>query len=129
MSNVSREERGWAGHFCAADSCKFRRNTLLWAGETYIVVSTVGNYWYQGILEEIGVGRYYETAVFFSKADDALYHDADVTKEISFDSPWAIDHISERSDKEANFMHDTVVLEIMSKIERGELTKPEEVGK
>jgi hypothetical protein len=66
--------------------------------------------------------------VFFSKDDDALYHDADVIKEISFNSPWAIDHISEQSDKEANYMHDMVVLEIMQKMESGELVKPEEVG-
>jgi hypothetical protein len=125
MSKVSREERGWAGHLCVADGCRFRRNTLLWSGETYVVVSTVGNYCYQGKPDEIGCNRYYETMVFFSKDDDALYHDADVIKEISFNSPWAIDHISEQSDKEANYMHDMVVLEIMQKMESGELVKPE----
>ena len=120
MNEVLKEERGWAGHFCGALSCRFRRNTLLWTGETHIVVSTVGNYWYKGKPEEIGLNRYYETMVFFSKIGDTLYHDADVSREISFSSPWAIDHISEQSDKEANFMHDTVVLEFMNRIASGE---------
>lgn len=118
---INREERGWAGHFIAADSCRFRRNTLLWTGSTYIVVSTVGNYIFQGKVEEIGLNRFYETMVFYSKNTDITYHDIDVSKQISFNSKWALNYIAHESDKDANYMHDTVVLEIMSRIESGEL--------
>ena len=116
---MERIERGWAGHFCAADGCKFRRNTLIHDGDKYIVVSTVGNYWYDNRNETIGVNRYYETMAFYALSDDAKYHDADVHRQIEFNSRWCINQPD--SDNEANAMHDDVVLEIMRMVEKGTL--------
>ena len=114
---VNIEERGWAGHYIAASNCRFRRNTLLHCDGKYIVVSTVGNYWYDGNCEEIGLNRYYETMAFFSLDCDTKYHDIDVSRQIYFSSPWAIDHPD--ADNEANAMHKAVVLEIMRAMENG----------
>jgi hypothetical protein len=126
---IERTERGWAGHFIAADNCRFRRNTLLNNGKVSVVVSTVGNYVYQGNVEEIGVNRYYETMAFFSKVNDLQYHDADVSKQIHFNSPWEISTFTENSDNDANTMHDTVVLEIMHMMENKELIPQDDLDK
>ena len=67
MSNkVKRTERGWAGHFIAADRCMFRRNTLLEYKDRKWVVSTIGNYHpsLYGTVDTIGHERWYETMVF-----------------------------------------------------------------
>ena len=66
---------------------------------------------------EIGYRRYYETMVFMSDDSDTLYHDADVTKQVSFSSPWAIE--TKDSDNEANAMHEDVVNEITDMLENG----------
>ena len=128
---VKRTERGWAGHFCASSRCLFRRNTLLEAGDVKIVVSTVGlleNPFYgdksKGILakgrfDTIGVDRYFETMAFHSNPADTRYHDIDVSRHVAFDSPWAISKID--ADDKANDMHEAVVAEIITKLERGEL--------
>ena len=107
---VKRTERGWAGHFCAAQSCMFRRNTLLQSETESIVVSTVGNYRYNGAIREIGCNRYYETMAFHSLVDDKRYHDADVGKQIYFNSQWSI--AKPDADDLANDMHEKVVAEI-----------------
>lgn len=107
---INRTERGWAGHFCAASSCLFRRNTLLQSNTESIVVSTVGNYFYDKALHEIGFGRYYETMAFYSLDDDKRYHDADVGKQIYFNSQWSI--AKPGADDLANDMHEKVVAEI-----------------
>lgn len=63
-------EQGFAGHFCGADNCKFRRNTVVSNGEHEVVVSTVGNYFPMSHVHgaegpvTIGHNRYYETYVF-----------------------------------------------------------------
>lgn len=63
-------EQGFAGHFCGADGCKFRRNTVVSNGEHDVVVSTVGNYFPASHIHgatgpmTIGHERYYETFVF-----------------------------------------------------------------
>ena len=118
---VSRTERGWAGHFICAHRCYFRRNTLLEYGDIRIVVSTVG------MMEDalkgknsfsmIGYNRNFETMAFHAKYD-GRYWDADVQKEVSFDSPWSIDEID--AEDKANDMHENVVNEITQKLSNGE---------
>lgn len=120
MTKAKRTERGWAGHFCCADSCKFRRNTLLEYNGKAIVVSTVGNMFIDNELREIGCSRHYETMAFY--ADDTEYKDADVSKEIPFDSPWSLKwHEDGYIDNEANAMHEKVVAELTGKLKRGEI--------
>lgn len=114
---IKRTERGWAGHFCAAQSCMFRRNTLLQSETESIVVSTVGNYQYDGAIQEIGYNRYYETMAFHSLADDKRYHDADVSKQVYFNTEWAINRPG--IDDMANDMHEAVVAELMERMENG----------
>lgn len=128
---VKRTERGWAGHFCCSYDCKFRRNTLLEYGDIKIVVSTVGNYWPQHKMDndrklekwkhQIGANRFYETMAFYSKPNDDYYHDADVSKEIYFNSQWAINELNEHTDKLANKMHEDVVKELSKKLRIGKV--------
>ena len=117
---VTIQERGWAGHFICAQSCRFRRNTLITCGDTRIVVSTVGCM--EDTLRgkgfaQIGLDRYYETMAFHSDPEDTRYYDADVSREVSFDSPWAISELD--ADDKANDMHDTVVNELVDKLKKG----------
>lgn len=114
---VKRTERGWAGHFCCAPNCMFRRNTLLEYNDIKIVVSTVGamsSYKDNNSYETIGINRYYETMAFHAKFDEKFW-DADVHKQINFDSPWAIDKLD--AENEANDMHEKVVDEITKKLQ------------
>lgn len=111
-------ERGWAGHFIGANSCRFRRNTLLEYNDIKIVVSTVGlmeNI--KGGFTTIGHNRYFETMAFHSNLEDTRYYDIDVSKQISFESEWAISEID--ADDKANIMHDAVVDEIAFKLLTG----------
>lgn len=110
-NTISRLERGWAGHFICANRCLFRRNTLLCRGKLKVVVSTVGLLFLNENDKEptpIGFKRHYETMVF--EADKSQYNDADVTKPITFDSPWALELPAD--DLAANAMHEDVVDEI-----------------
>ncbi len=119
---VKRTERGWAGHFCCADRCLFKRNTLLECNNTKIVVSTVGlmrDLLGENKFMEIGYKRYYETMVYHADPNDTRYHDIDVSREVSFDSPWAIDELD--ADDKANLMHEKVVEEITNKLKKGML--------
>lgn len=124
-------ERGWAGHFFCADKCSFRRNTLIEYDDIKIVVSTVGLM--ESIdgkkFKQIGYDRYYETMAFHSDPNDTRYHDIDVEKEITFESKWSINKID--ADDEANYMHETVVKEICSRLEMGDKfnTERDEVTK
>ena len=115
--NIVRTERGWGGHFIGAARCHFRRNTLLSYKDIKIVVSTVGLMEIHGKFEEIGIDRYYETMAFHSKENDTRYHDADVSREIGFESPWAISELD--ADDRANEMHEAVVDEISNKLKDG----------
>lgn len=122
MTNkVKRTERGWAGHYICADRCMFRRNTLLEYGDTRIVVSTVGmmrdfhakDGFNKPVFEKIGYERNFETMAFKAK-HDGRYWDADVTRQVEFESPWCIEELN--SDDRANDMHEKVVDELCSKI-------------
>lgn len=129
MSNtVTRLERGWAGHFICADKCRFRRNTLLTKGDVRIIVSTVGcmvmEIGGKTKIHEIGLDRYYETMAFRAKFD-GKYWDVNVSKEISFESPWCVKNAED--DDIANNQHEVVVTEITQRIEDGEFDVPEDV--
>ena len=119
-------ERGWAGHFCGSYNCLFHRNTLIEHGDQKIIVSTVGNYCPREAMETIGNNRYYETMAFIAK-QDGPYWDIDVNQDLSFDSKWSIcaespDDLPGDVDNVANAMHDTVVAEMIDKIQRSIFT-------
>ena len=122
LKEVKRTERGWAGHFIAADSCKFRRNTLLECGDIKLVVSTVGAMYSGGRLEEIGLDRHYETMVFHVDPKSEDYKDIDVHRQVWFDSPWAlkVKKTDKFIDLKANDMHEAIVKELTEKLEKGE---------
>jgi len=118
---IVRTERGWAGHFCNATKCGFRRNTLLEYGEKRIIISTVGN---QidfdapfGCTEpiKIGVDHYYETAAFMAVWDEP-YWEIDVTKPVRFKSPWKLTECERETDLEANKRHEQVVEELSRRL-------------
>lgn len=133
IDGVKITERGWAGHFICADSCKFRRNTLLEYKDKKWIVSTVGampqsdfmkkfpEFCSENGFETVGWGRYYETMAFEAepvknKDGVIIYYDADEGKQIYFDSDWAIPDCNFETDKQANEMHDKVVEELINKI-------------
>ena len=124
MSKTIRTERGWPGHFICADRCRFRRNTLLSAdGKPMVVVSTVGNLIIREKLEEVGSGRHYETAAFWTDGK-APYFDIDVGREIFIESAHCLaitKQNEETVDSLADEMHEAVLAELMAKLEKGEL--------
>ena len=117
-SGVLRIERGWAGHFICAERCRFRRNTLLEYNNIKIVVSSVGLMVSDGKFVTIGINRNFETMAFHSDSNDTRYNDADVSRQIHFNSDWAISE--QDADDKANEMHEAVVLEITNKLLAGE---------
>lgn len=122
INGVNVTERGWAGHFICADRCRFRRNTLLEYGGKKWVVSTVGAMVVDREWESIGHNRWYETMAFWSKGDE--YNDADVSRQIDFESAWGIfgetwaEVIAQfpKPDLEADRIHNAVVAELIEKI-------------
>ena len=116
-STIQRTERGWPGHFCFADSCRFRRNTLLECGDTRIVVSTVGLFKISGSFMCIGHDRHFETMAFHA-VFDGRYWDADFSRKISFESPWCISDVDAYD--RANDQHEAVVWEISAKLASGD---------
>lgn len=124
LKEVKRTERGWAGHFIAASECRFRRNTLLECGDVKIVVSTVGAMYDRttGKMQEIGLNRHYETMAFHVDPKSGDYKDADVSREIFFESNGALKwHKKGFIDNEANDMHEAVVKEIADNLAKGYL--------
>ena len=119
---VNRVERGWAGHFICAKFCLFRRNTLLVKNETRVVVSTVGNYYVDADVKEIGIDCYYKTMAFFAEWD-GKYYDANVGREVHFEAMRAIS--TPGDDNLANDMHEHVVEEIAARMEAGVLVDDE----
>lgn len=117
-----RTERGWAGHFICADRCLFRRNTLVELGDNRVIISTVGRMRDihtrdKVIFEEIGCDRHYETMVFKAKWE-APYWETDVGEQLNFDAEWCISDVVLDSDKRADEMHEAVVAEFISKMEK-----------
>lgn len=115
---IIRTERGWAGHFICANRCRFRRNTLLSYNDIKIVVSSVGLMEIDGKFDTIGHNRHFETMAFHSDPTDKRYYDANVSKQVYFDSEWAI--AEQDADDKANEMHEAVVAEITDKLLKGE---------
>jgi hypothetical protein len=112
---VKRTERGWGGHFIGCRDCQFRLNTLLECGDKRVVVSTIGRY-YPPVLDryvEPGHGRHFETMAFHAEFDGQFW-DANVCKEISFESNWCLPDVT--MENEANEMHETAVRELSSKL-------------
>lgn len=130
---IKRTERGWCAHFIGGRECLFRRNTLLECEDVQIVVSTVGCYIPYDRVEAIGHERWYETMAFIAEEKDG-YIDADVTKEIDFESEWGIwgstfEEVLEKHpdvDNVANDMHENVVKELTTKLQNGE--RPNDSG-
>lgn len=128
MSEVKRTERGWAGHLIFAIGCRFRRNTLLEYEDKKWIISTVGAYVNSnGKFDAIGYNRFYETMVFEATEQNG-YLDADVSREIPFESEWGIfgetwKEVIEKYpqvDNVANDMHEKVVSELMLRITESE---------
>jgi hypothetical protein len=103
-----------------------------------IVVSTVGlmetpdevllqknNYTTKPFTPIGAFDRHFETMAFHAKKDDIRYHDADVTKQVYFASPWSINKID--ADDEANNMHEVVIEEITTGLLAGETYEPKEI--
>ncbi len=137
---VTRTERGWGGHFICASRCGFRRNTLLECGDIRIVVSTVGamQKWegdprqdknISGI-DTIGAfGRIYETMAFHASFQEG-YWDADVSRDFSFESNWAlVEPMEQMHDQKANDMHEAVVDEITLSLFAGRVVPQGEGGR
>lgn len=126
MSEVKRTERGWAGHLRFSSGCRFRRNTLLEYGDKKWIVSTVGAYVNSdGKFDAIGYDRFFETMAFEAEEQNG-YLDADVSREIPFESDWGIfgetwKEIIEKYpqvDNVANDMHEKVVEELTIAIQK-----------
>lgn len=125
INKVNVTERGWAGHFICCDRCLFRRNTLLEYNDKKWVVSTVGAFRnHEKKIDSIGYRRWYETKAF-EAIEEGGYIEADIMKEISFDSEWGIwgdsweevcKNCNDTPDNVANDMHDRVVSELIDKI-------------
>ena len=89
------------------------------------IVSTVGAYRNrENKMDSIGYRRWYETMAFEAYEKDG-YMDANVGKEIPFDSEWRIwgdsweevlENCNGTPDNTANDMHDKVVSELIDKI-------------
>lgn len=123
-NKVKRTERGWAGHFCCADRCLFRRNTLLEYGGLKVVVSTVGRMLnLKGDdFEMIGRGRHFENRVFMSCGNK--WDDIDSGNPVSFKSERDLPEPD--MELEANEMHENVVKEITGYLLAGTLKYGEE---
>jgi hypothetical protein len=63
---------------------------------------------------------------FHAKESDIRYHDADVSRQVQFESARGIDELD--ADDRANTMHETVVQEISNRLQGGDLfeTTPQE---
>lgn len=121
LEEVSVVYRGWAGHFICANRCRFRLNTLVSLGDVKIVVSTVGlmesGRDAEKGFEQIGWQRYFETMAFHADPNSEFL-DADVSRQVDFESPWAYDTLD--SEAAANAGHVRVVEEIAARLRNGD---------
>ena len=113
-------ERGWAGHFICANRCRFRRNTLIEGAGRRIVVSTVGGFFTNEGLQQIGHNRYYETMAFAAK-DDGGYVEADVSEPLDIEGACGIyaerpEELPDQVDDYANMIHDKAVAEFAAQL-------------
>jgi len=116
-ADVTRTERGGPGHFVCASECLFRRNTLLEYNKTKLVISTVGN-WHideSGNAQLLSPCAYYETLVYF--ADTSVYHDIDVTRQVSINCQSTINSMEGLPDTAANNMHENIVGKMFAAIQ------------
>ena len=113
-------ERGWAGHFICANRCRFRRNTLIEGAGRRIVVSTVGGFFTDKGLQQVGHNRYYETMAFSAK-DDNGYVEADASDPLDFEGTRGIyaerpEELPDHVDNYANMIHDKAVAEFVAQL-------------
>lgn len=115
---VKLTERGWAAHYIASNRCSFHRNTLIEYKNKKWIVSTVGRQWsdIEDKFITIGLGRYYETFAYIAAETHCGYIDCDFSKQIWFESKWAVENCDASSELEANNMHDAVVKELSKRI-------------
>ena len=120
-------ERGWAGHFIGGHACKYHRNTLIAYGKKKIIVSSVGGYQppnTDGEIDTIGLERFYETMVFWTKKD-GCYIEIEVSRgiEIPDNLEWGIfgttiKDLPEDVDNIMDKQHDEIVKWICNYIKR-----------
>jgi len=89
MNTITVTFRGWAGHFCAANDCRFKLNSLVEYNGKKVVISTVGLLDSPaspagGFSTLDGARNYFETLLFWAKENDK-FNDADVSKQIFLD--------------------------------------------
>lgn len=124
---VIRTERGWGAHFCLADRCAFRRNTLLECGDQRIVVSTVGamSSLDGTCYDAIGHNRHFETMAFHAVWEDP-YWDVDVMRQLEMPCASTLSGVQRNSDSLANEMHEAAVSQFMEALARGSYVTEEE---
>jgi hypothetical protein len=115
--------RGWPGHYCRADSCIFRLNTLVEHNNKFIVISTSGNMRINNIMEMVSPSHqaHYETFIFYSHDQDPVYHDADPSRQIHLPPPFQPYILGKDNDLQANENHYSAVQIVCSMLEKGEL--------
>jgi len=116
--------RGWPAHYMNSDECIYHLNTLIECGDVHIVVSTVGlekdnDPKSKAAFKKINIGRYYETTAFFAKmGKHAKVWNADVTRQVHFESRWFYPCINDMYEVDEG--HLLVVREIVDRMEAGE---------
>lgn len=95
-------ERGFSGHFCASPQCRYKRNTLVEFPSGYkIVISAVGNYCANVLVERINSDSYYEIMIF-DAVYESPYWEADIGCQI-----YEFRLIHENPTRESGFVVDT----------------------
>lgn len=106
----------------------FRLNTLLECGEVRIIISTVGRLprpkglekYYKAQWLPIGADRYYETAVWHAMRVNNHW-DCDIKRgQIGRGLFGELDRVDEKTDSEAQAIHETAVRKIIELLAKGE---------